>query len=199
MRKLLLVLVLLGAVSSVYAEKGEMSYIPKLKTGASIIDLEYGSLSYSEAEPTVGLGIDILYSFTDRFEAGVGMSIEKNYITKTLGDLTEGSEDIIFGQLFVTGRYNFINSSNFTPFIQAKAGVAKGDETFNYMGHSLEVEPTMVYGISTGVEYKNVNLELGYEVVEVDLTAGGAGEYVAISGTEEEEIQTIYLAVGYRF
>lgn len=208
MRKLLSVLVLLVAVSSVYAEKGEFSYIPKLKMGASKIDLDYGGYSYTETEPTFGVGMDFLYGFTDNFEAGVGVSLEKNYITKTLGDLTGGSDSITLGQLFVTGRYNFRNSSEFTPFIQAKAGIVKGDETYNTSGYingysakaSMDIDPTIVYGISTGVEYKNLNLELGYEVVKVDLeleahdNRGHKG-----SMTEEEDIQTVYIALGYRF
>ena len=97
MRKLLSALVLLVAVSSVYAEKGEFSYIPKVKVGASKIDLDYGGYSYSETEPMYGAGIDILYGFTNNFEAGIGASIEKNYITKTLGDSTGGSDSITLG------------------------------------------------------------------------------------------------------
>lgn len=203
MRKLLSILVLLVAVSSVYAEKGEFSYIPKVKVGASKIDLDYGGYSYSETEPMYGVGIDILYGFTNNFEAGIGASIEKNYITKTLGDSTGGSDSITLGQLFVTGRYNFRNSSEFTPFVQAKAGVVRGDETYNatVMGvkGSLDIDPTIVYGISTGVEYKSFNVELGYEIVKVDLELEGqAGGYKA-SAKEEEDIKTIYLALGYRF
>ncbi len=204
MRKLLSALVLLVAVSSVYAEKGEFSYIPKVKIGASKIDLDYGGYSYTETEPTYGAGIDILYGFTENFEAGVGASIEKNYITKTLGDSTGGSDSITLGQLFVTGRYNFRNSTEFTPFIQAKAGVVKGDETYNaslgtVASGSLEVDPTVVYGISTGVEYKSFNIELGYEIVKVDLEAEGQLAGYKASAKEEEDIKTIYLALGYRF
>lgn len=203
MRKLLSALVLLVAVSSVYAEKGEFSYIPKVKVGASKIDLDYGGYSYTETEPTYGAGIDILYGFTENFEAGIGASIEKNYITKTLGDSTGGSDSITLGQLFLTGRYNFRNSSEFTPFVQAKAGVVRGDETYSAsirgVKGSLEVDPSVVYGISTGVEYKSFNVELGYEIVKVDLEVEGqAGRYKA-SAKEEEDIKTIYLALGYRF
>ncbi len=205
MRKLLSALVLLVAVSSVYAEKGEFSYIPKVKIGASKIDLDYGGYSYTETEPTYGAGIDILYGFTENFEAGVGASIEKNYITKTLGDSLGQSDSINLGQLFVTGRYNFRNSTEFTPFIQAKAGVVKGDETYNaslgtVASGSLEVDPTVVYGISTGIEYKNVNVELGYEITKVDLELEAHdSQGRKFSKTEEEDIKTIYLALGYRF
>ena len=207
MRKLLSALVLLVAVSSVYAEKGEFSYIPKVKVGASKIDLDYGGYSYSETEPMYGAGIDILYGFTNNFEAGIGASIEKNYITKTLGDSTGGSDSITLGQLFVTGRYNFRNSSEFTPFVQAKAGVVRGDETYQASGRvrgqsvkgSLDVDPTIVYGISTGVEYKSFNVELGYEIVKVDLEVEGQAAGYKASAKEEEDIKTIYLALGYRF
>lgn len=207
MRKLLSALVLLVAVSSVYAEKGEFSYIPKVKVGASKIDLDYGGYSYSETEPMYGAGIDILYGFTNNFEAGIGASIEKNYITKTLGDSLGQSDSITLGQLFLTGRYNFRNSSEFTPFVQAKAGVVKGDETYNASGRikgipaegSLDIDPTVVYGISTGVEYKNVNVELGYEIVKVDLEVEGQAAGYKASAKEEEDIKTVYLAIGYRF
>lgn len=208
MRKLLSALVLLVAVSSVYAEKGEFSYIPKVKVGASKIDLDQGGYSYTETEPTYGAGIDILYGFTENFEAGVGASIEKNYITKTLGDSTGGSDSITLGQLFVTGRYNFRNSSEFTPFIQAKAGVVRGDETYSASGRvrgysvegSLDVDPTVVYGISTGVEYKSFNVELGVEVVKVDLELDAHdNKGHKLNKTEEEDIKTIYMALGYRF
>lgn len=208
MRKLLSALVLLVAVSTVYAEKGEFSYIPKVKIGASKIDLDYGGYSYSETEPTYGAGIDIFYGFTENFEAGVGASIEKNYITKTLGDSLGQSDSINLGQLFVTGRYNFRNSTEFTPFIQAKAGVVKGGETYHSFGYidnkpakgSLDIDPTVVYGISTGIEYKNVNVELGYEITKVDLELEAHdSQGRKFSKTEEEDIKTIYLALGYRF
>ncbi len=210
MRKLLSALVLLVAVSSAYAEKGEFSYIPKVKVGASKIDLDYGGYSYSETEPTYGAGIDILYGFTENFEGGIGVSLERNYIAKGFADYIGESEDTRFGQLFITGRYNFRSSSELTPFVQAKVGVAKGGETFystgtiDYVPGSarLEIDPTLVYGISTGVEYRNFNLELGYEIIKVDLdleVKEQAGKRRKLSATEEEDIKTIYLALGYRF
>ncbi len=209
MRKLLSALVLLVAVSSVYAEKGEMSYIPKLKVGASIIDLDYAGYSATDVAPTVGVGMDFLYGFTDNFEAGVGVSLERNYIAKDFADYFGESEDTRFGQLFLTGRYNFRSDSEFTPFVQAKVGVAKGGDTISKSGNiteelyasgSLDIDPTIVYGISTGVEYKNLNVELGVEVIKVDLELEAHdNKGRKFSAKEEEDIKTIYLALGYRF
>lgn len=207
MRKLLSALVLLVAVSSVYAEKGEFSYIPKVKVGASKADLDYGGYYATDTEPTIGLGMDILYGFTDNFEAGVGVSLERNYIAKDFADFIGESEDTRFGQLFLTGRYNFRNSSEFTPFIQAKAGLARGGESFSksyqtrdsYYSGSVDMDATAVYGISTGIEYKSVNVELGYEVIKVDLDMEGSHNGQKESMSMEEDIKTIYLAVGYRF
>jgi len=61
------------------------------------------------------------------------------------------------------------------------------------------VDPTIVYGISTGVEYKSFNVELGYEIVKVDLEVEGQAAGYKASAKEEEDIKTIYLALGYRF
>lgn len=209
MRKLLLVLVLLGAVSSVYAEKGEVSYIPKIKIGKSSLDLSAGGVDvYDETEKTYGIQLDALYGITENFEAGLGFSLERNEIGKEIANLIGDSESTIFYQVFLVGRYNFNNSTEFTPFIQAKAGLAFGgdDLTYreynqspgstDYFENNLEFTPKSVYGISTGVEYKNVNVELGYEITKIDLDySDNRGR----SYSTDEDMETIYVAVGYRF
>ena len=210
MRKLLLVLVLLGAVSSVYAEKGEMSYIPKIKMGKSKLNVSTDFGSTEEDGNAYGIGFETLYGVTENFEAGVGISAERNTIAKDfIGNVSDFAgedldESVWFGQLYLTGRYNFRNSTEFTPFVQAKAGlVFGGDEVTEsdaVSSATLEIDPSMVFGLSTGVEYKDINLEVGYEAIKVDLTGKATINNVgSVEASGTEYVETIYVAVGYRF
>lgn len=194
MKKLMILTMIFGTMSTVAiadaegGHEGQLSFIPKISigkdTGAHDVEGEFR-----------GLNADILYGATKNLE--VGLNIAWVPYGLDVGDTTgiKSYDETLdsFGLMGVM-RYSFNQLDVVTPYISAKGGWVFGDAKIvgqnNVTG---KVEGKWAVGIATGLEYKNVNLEVGYQITEFKESI----ETTLVKGTFQEKL--VYVSLGYRF
>jgi opacity protein-like surface antigen len=198
MKKLLIITIILAGVSTTTmaspkeGRKGKLSFVPKISFGK-----DTGSDSVTDGDIAFhGLDADLLYGVTRNFEVGVnaswspyGIDLDKQdkQSFKTYDDTLD-----TFGLMGVM-RYSVNQLDILTPYISARGGWVFGDAEFETTSETGKVEGKWAAGVAIGLEFKNVNLELGYEITEFKTSV--KSEFY--EGTFQEEL--VYMSLGYRF
>ena len=202
MRKFLLVAGLLASMA-VYAEGNKVEVRAGFDFG-STFQHNYYDVS-EDAKFSYELGAEYRKELPYNFELGVGLAYQDHGKVKTgnyYGYSTEGDlYDSI--PLYVTGRYTFKNSSEFTPYVKANLGYsfnvndgkitvkdASGEENFD-----INAKNGFYYGLGLGVEYKGFIADLSYQVNFSDIEDGSDG-YI---NSSKADFQRVTLGLGYNF
>jgi hypothetical protein len=195
MNKLLILTTILAGIStsaiasSQDGHKGRLSFIPKMVLGKDV-----GSDSFNDDDKIFrGLNADILYGVTNNFEVGANISWVPYAVDIKTTDVKSYDETINALGLMGVMRYGF-NQFAVAPYISTKAGWIYGDsEIVEKTGKTEKTEGQWAVGIAVGLEYKNYNLELGYQITEFKKSIKGTLD----KNTFQEKLA--YLSIGYRF
>ena len=170
---------------------GQLSFIPKISMGKDV-----GSNSINEGNITFnGLNADILYGVTKNLEMGVNVAWVP-YDIDIKDTIGIKSYDKILDSFGLMGimRYSFNQLDLLTPYVSAKGGWVFGDAKIVRENGMIEkVEGKWEAGIAVGLEYKNIDLEIGYQITEFK----GSIESTFHEKTSQEKL--VYLSLGYRF
>jgi len=197
MKKVIMFAMILGAISTtVKAEEGSLSFIPKISIGETKVSIGEKDNAELNSKDIMGLEADIFYGVTNNLEMGVNISWTP-YDVDLSSDYALAFDDYddtlnLLGLMGIV-RYNFDINPEFKPYISAKGGLVYGDATFKNNSAEGKIEGKWAAAISTGIEYHNINLELGYKVTEFE----GSNNVNNSKETEEEDI--VYVSLGYRF
>ncbi len=198
MKKLLILTIILAGVSATAmaspkeGREGKLSFVPKISFGK-----DTGSNSITDGDIAFhGLDADLLYGVTRNFEVGANVSWSPYGIDLDKQEKQSFKEydDMLdtFGLMGVM-RYSINQLDVLTPYITARGGWIFGDADFETINEIGKIEGKWAAGIAIGVEFKNVDLEVGYEITEFKTSV--KSEFY--EGTFQEEL--VYLSVGYRF
>jgi hypothetical protein len=113
----------------------------------------------------IGTGIDYRISKIKQPNNRVENSV--NYVHDT------GS--LISVPVYITARYNFRNSTEFTPYIKINAGYSTNSADFNVklkdtntgkviVNYDVNMKDGIYYGLGLGVEYRNFLVDLTYDI-----------------------------------
>ena len=181
----------MAIASSKEGREGQLSFIPKISIGKDV-----GSNSINDGDIAFnGLNADILYGVTKNFEMGVNVAwvpyaidIKDTTGIKSYDDTLDA-----FGLMGVM-RYSFNQLDLLTPYVSAKGGWVFGDaKIVGQNGITGKVEGKWEAGIAAGLEYKNIDLEVGYQITEFKESI----ESTFYEGTFQEKL--VYVSLGYRF
>lgn len=194
MKRLIMLTMILGTMSTMamadakIGYEGQLSFIPKVSMGKDIgsNDIDGGFK---------GLNADILYGVTNNFEMGVNIGwvpydidIDNTTGIKSYDDTLD-----VFGLMGVM-RYSFNQLDLLTPYVSIKGGWVFGDARIETKsGITGKVEGKWGAGLAAGLEYKNINLEVGYQITEFEESI----ESSFYKETFQEKL--VYVALGYRF
>ena len=211
MKKLLLGLFVLGAISAAAADNGVNVYG---RLGLDVAS-RYNKLVWSDGSQAVSetgkvapsIAIEVTKNFTKNFEAGVG-----------LGYVSHGKRDLkIYGEkigsipainsvpLYATAKYTF-GTSDLKPYVKADLGYS-----FNNMKKSmtvtdgvnsetvdgLKVSNGLYTSVGVGLEYNNITADLAYVFT--------GGKYNFVNDDPDDNIgnsennSAVRLTVGYKF
>lgn len=126
--------------------------------------------------------------------------------------------------LYLTARYNFKNSSEFTPYVKLNLGYSfnssnlketqhflntvTGEIEGTYDGFDYDAEDGFYYGFGFGVEYRNFLIDLSYEVNDYEYngkyyTSSGMNNGTVVTEYQSDKIkatnQKLNLSIGYQF
>jgi hypothetical protein len=198
MKKLLILTIILAGVSATAmaspkeGREGKLSFVPKISFGK-----DTGSNSITDGDIAFhGLDADLLYGVTRNFEVGANVSWSPYGIDLDKQEKQSFKEydDMLdtFGLMGVM-RYSINQLDVLTPYITARGGWIFGDADFETINEIGKIEGKWAAGIAIGVEFKNVDLEVGYEITEFKTSV--KSEFY--EGTFQDEL--VYLSIGYRF
>ncbi|WP_028856297.1 outer membrane beta-barrel protein [Psychrilyobacter atlanticus] len=194
MKRLIILTMILGTMSTMAmadakgGREGQLSFIPKISMGKDV-----GS-GFTD-DTFKGINADILYGVTKNFEMGVniawvpyGLDMKDTTGVKSYDDTLD-----TFGLMGVM-RYSFNQLDLLTPYVSAKGGWVFGDAKVVSTSDEVEkIEGQWAAGVAAGLEYKNVNLEIGYQMTEFKESTNPGFQ----KGTTQEEL--VYVSLGYRF
>ena len=194
MNKLLMTTLILGVLSTtafadaIGGREGQLSFIPKISMGKDV-----GELGIEENFK--GINADILYSPTANLEVGVNVAwVPYSIDVDDKSTIDDYDETLNALELSGVMRYSFNQLDLLTPFVSAKAGWAFGDSKIEYKnGDVNKYEGAWIVGVAAGIEYKNVNFELGYQMTEFKNSLETTFE------SEKEREDLVYFSIGYRF
>lgn len=197
MKKAIMFAMILGVISTtVKAEEGQLSFIPKVLVGENKVSIGEKNVAELNSKDIMGLEADIFYGVTNNLEMGINISWTP-YDVDLSSDYALAFDDYddtlnLIGLMGVA-RYNFNINPEFKPYISAKGGLVYGDANFEIGSAEEKIEGKWAAAVSAGIEYNNINLELGYKVIEFE----GSNNVNNSKETEKEDI--IYVSLGYRF
>ena len=212
MKKVLLGLVALSSLS--FAQN---TYI-NAKIGTNI-GSEYTSVSDGDGklmnDETKDTGFEIaiesFQSINENVDLGVGIAYQKHNSRKSntqyFSDY-DGEHSITYkgGEyksipVYLTGKYNFVNSSAITPYVKANLGYSFNFDSSNVKIHdetgasdiiSTSVDNGLYWSLGAGAEYKNVTVDLAYGVTKAKLK-DDVGDKI------RADFERVTLSVGYNF
>ena len=213
MKKLLLGLFVLGAISAAAADNGVNVYG---RLGLDVAS-RYNKLVWSDGSQAVSetgkvapsIAIEVTKNFTKNFEAGVG-----------LGYVSHGKRDLkIYGEkigsipainsvpLYATAKYTF-GTSDLKPYVKADLGYSfnrakkstgtdldKMTNTVEDFSEKIKFKNGLYASVGVGLEYRNFVTELAY----VHTTAKIKWDDEDGSDTERYNNNALRLTVGYKF
>ena len=228
MKKVIFVLAVLSLSSLALAEKNvieirggyDLSSRTKFKD-----DDDFSFDSKKFVENGFHFGAEYRREVLPNFQIGAGLEFRLSSLNEP-DDENDGSYVYVYDYgnlisipLYVTSRYNFKNSSEFTPYVKANLGYAinsgKVDGITKYTNFSgvdtdvrdykRKLKNGMFYGIGTGVEYKNFLVDLSYDITysKLDTQAYIYDGYYNTTTQENFEskfnTQKLTLSLGYQF
>ena len=212
MKKLLLGLFVLGAVSAVAADKGVNVY------GRLGLDVSsrYHKLTWADdgSEAVSGKGkvapsiaIEVTKNFTKNFEAGVGLGYVSHGRRNVKADGQKlGSLPAISSvPLYATAKYTF-GTSDVKPYVKADLGysfnsmkssttLSDGVDTVEITG--MKVSNGLYASAGVGLEYNNITADLAYVFT--------GGKYNFVNDDPDDSVgnsannSAVRLTVGYKF
>jgi len=209
---LILTIILAGVSATAMASpkegrEGKLSFVPKISFGK-----DTGSDSMTDGDIAFhGLEADLLYGVTRNFEMGVnvGWSPYEAFDSIDAINSKEDYDEVLDTfKLMAVMRYSINQLDVLTPYISVKGGWVFGDAEYNARGIvpgpataiTGKVEGQWAVGVAIGLEYKNVDLEIGYEITEFKETFDTSINSISIDkykGFSQEKL--VYLSIGYRF
>lgn len=225
MKKLLLLLGVLAVSSFALADVAEVRVGADLTTKGKFKDGSGANLAKGEIKRGFEIAGEWRRQFADsNFEAGAGVAYRYNKLDAEGFDSKKGVHSV---PLYLTGQYNFKNSSEFTPYVKAnlgygfesgkaslsEAGTGVDPTTgipFNYaLDASAKLSGGLYYGIGTGVKYNNFLVDLSYNVTNMrikyndnaTISIPSIGTSTTTTSTEKKRLNhgTLTLGVGYTF
>lgn len=219
---LLLSLVVLGSIS--FAERNivevrggyDLSSSTKFKDDG--LGSEYDFKKF--VKQGLHLGVEYRREVLENFQIGAGIEYRLSEINQPSNERREvenidysyDSGNLTSVPLYVTTRYNFKNSSAFTPYVKANlgysmnSGEAKTKLNNIYTGKLVEdykakIKSGMFYGLGTGIEYKNFLVDLSYDITysKVDNKVRNYNDDYNESDDYKFNIKKLTLSVGYQF
>ena len=208
MRKFLLVAGLLASMA-VYAEGNKVEVRAGFDFG-STFQHNYYDVS-EDAKFSYELGAEYRRELPYNFELGAGLAYQDHgklksqsnyrgsYSYTTEGDLYDSIP------LYVTGRYNFKNSTEITPYIKANVGYSfnmnDGTMKLKYndgtqVDLDVEAKNGFYYGLGAGVTYKGFVADLSYQANFSDVDFKSNGTTVESS---KADFSRVTLGLGYTF
>ena len=177
MKKVLIGLLALSAVSMAAGNTGEMYIVPN-------IGLDFGS-SYDNAWDTDGffageMGVEGFYKLNDMFDLGLGVAFQKHADIKDYWNKHHHSDEAYNSiPVYGTAKFNFPVGGEVKPFLKADLGLS-----FN----TSDYDSGMYFGMGGGLEYQNFVFDLMYKVNDAE--AGGWWD---------ADYSRVVLGFGYRF
>ena len=208
MRKFLLVVGLLAS-AALYAEGNKVEVRAGFDLG-STFQHNYYDVS-EDAKFSYELAIEYRKELPYNFELGAGLAYQDHgklksqsnyrgsYSYTTEGDLYDSIP------LYVTGRYNFKNSTEITPYIKANVGYSfnmnDGTMKLKYndgtqVDLDVEAKNGFYYGLGAGVTYKGFVADLSYQANFSDVDFKSNGTTVESS---KADFSRVTLGLGYTF
>ena len=211
MKKLLLGLFVLGAVSAVAADKGVNVYG---RLGLDVAS-RYNKLVWSDGSQAVSetgkvapsIAIEVTKNFTKNFEAGVGLGYVSHgkRAIKDDGQKLGNLPAINSIPLYATAKYTF-GTSDLKPYVKADLGYS-----FNNMKKSmtitdgvnsetvdgLKVSNGLYASAGVGLEYNNITADLAYVFT--------GGKYNFVNDDPDDSVgnsannSAVRLTIGYKF
>ena len=143
----------------------------------------------------------------NNLELGAGLAYQNHgKMEFTDGGSTEMYDSV---PLYVTARYNFVNKSEFKPFVKMNLGYSfnMNDGSYNYTVSGIQVDIDMnakngLYAaIGGGVEYKGYTADLSYQTNYSSLSAdySVAGTSLGSEDLGNMNFNRITLGLGYNF
>jgi len=211
MKKLLLGLFVLGAISAAAADNGVNVYG---RLGLDVAS-RYNKLVWSDGSQAVSetgkvapsIAIEVTKNFTKNFEAGVGLGYVSHGKRAVKGDGQKlGNLPAINSvPLYATAKYTF-GTSDLKPYVKADLGysfnnmkgsttLTDGIDTVELSG--LKVSNGLYTSVGVGLEYNNITADLAYVFT--------GGKYNFTNDDPDDNIgnsannSAVRLTVGYKF
>lgn len=198
MKKILLIIGLIGSLALAEGNKVEVR-------GAIDLGQEFNHNYWNlekDAKFSYELAVEYRRELVRNFELGVGLAYQDHGKVKTgnyNGYSTEGDlYDSI--PLYITGRYNFKNSTEFTPYVKTNIGYSfnvndgtlKEKDILGDTEYDVTAKNGFYYGLGFGLEYKSFIVDLSYQVNYADVE----GDYL---NSSKADFQRFTLGLGYNF
>ena len=206
MKKVLFITALMSAV--VFSEgnvvefragiggKGEVKFNKDVKFDK---DLKYNNWdSKKDSEISYELGVEYRREVLRNFEVGGGLIYQNHGKIKTDNSGKNELYDSI--PLYVTGRYNFRNATEFTPYVKVNVGYSFNinDGALKTKNNSISEEFNVnakngfYYGVGGGLEYKKFIVDLSYQTNYSDIESKNSK-----FNSSKANFQRVTLGFGY--
>ncbi len=198
MKKILLVMGLLGSLALAEGNKVEVR-------GAIDLGQEFNHNYWNlkkEAKFSYELAVEYRRELAANFELGVGLAYQDHGKVKTGNYNGYSTEGDLYDSvpLYITSRYNFKNSTEFTPYVKTNIGYSfnvndgtlKEKSSLGDLDLDITAKNGFYYGIGFGLEYKNFIADLSYQVNYADIE----GDYI---NSSKADFQRFSLGIGYNF
>ena len=213
MKKLLLGLFVLGAISAAAADNGVNVYgrlgLDVASRYSKLVWLYDGSEAVSATGKVApSIAIEVTKNFTKNFEAGVGLGYVSHgkRAIKEDGQKIGNLPAINSVPLYATAKYTF-GTSDLKPYVKADLGYSfnnmKGSTTLTYddgttsTWRNLKVSNGLYASAGVGLEYNNITADLSYVFTggKYNFVYEGSDENSGNSGNNS----AVRLTVGYKF
>lgn len=216
MKKRFLILCVLVA-GTIAAGKGN---IVELKAGfspAPRFDVEPSK----KAKASYELGAEYRYTVTDNTEVGVGIAYQNHGKLKRFTDIESSTLRVDVAEtelydsvpLYATVKYNFRNSTDFTPYVKADLGYSiniNGKNSTTYETYNtvtgamvdsgtlkeLDAKDGVYYSVGAGFTYRNFTADLSYRVNTAKIEGV---RYDGVTDRGSADSRRITLGFGYQF
>ena len=200
-KKLLILGALLSTVSFANVIEvrigGDLSNKGKYEGGFS----NGAELSHNAIKKGFELSAEYRASVTENFELGGGISYKGNRLNSSGYTESDGIDSV---PVYLTARYNFNNSTEFTPYIKANLGYAFNSGNLKWYDSSssygeAKFKGGFYSGIGTGLEFRNFVVDLSYNWNSLSVER----KFVQSSVRAEDDFTlshgVLTLGVGYSF
>lgn len=216
MMKRLLILCVLAA-GTIATGKGNIAEVKAGFSPAPRFDVEPSK----KAESSYEIGAEYRYTVTNNTEIGVGIAYQDHGKLKRFTDIesstlrVEVAETELYDSvpLYATVKYNFRNSTDFTPYVKADLGYSiningKNSTTYETYNNAtgamvdsgtlkeLKASDGVYYSIGAGFTYRSFTAGLSYQVNTARIDGV---RYDGVTDSGRADSRRITLGFGYQF